>query len=181
MRALKIVRKTKSSSLTTVHDIAVQDAHHYILENGVVSHNSYVPQQILSGGGGIQYASDSIVFLSKSKDKEGTEVVGNIMKGRMFKSRLSRENKVAEMRLSYDTGLDRYFGLLEMAEEAGMVKRVGNRYEFPNGEKYFRKNIDEDPAAVYTTEFLNDLDKAVQRKFKYGQGEKPPVDPDIED
>lgn len=142
---------------------------------------AYVPSQVLSGGGGLQYASDSIVFLSKSKDKEGTEIVGNIMKGRMFKSRMSRENKIAEMRLSYDTGLDRWFGLLEMAEEAGMVKRVGNRYEFPNGQKYFRKNIDEDPTAVYTTEFLNDLDVAVQKKFKYGVGEKPPEDPDIED
>lgn len=134
---------------------------------------AYVPTQVLSGGGGIQYASDSIVFLRKSKDKDGTEVVGVILKGRMFKSRLSRENRDAEMRLSYDSGLDRYHGLLELAEEAKIVERVGNRYVFPNGSKLFRKNIDEAPESVWTKELLDLVEAAANKKYQYGAGEKP--------
>lgn len=139
---------------------------------------AYVPTQALSGGGGIEYASDLICFLSKSKDKDGKDVVGNILKGRMHKSRLSRENKIGEMRLSYDTGLDRYFGLLELGEKHGVIERIGNKYQFPDGQKYFRKEIDSDPERVYTQEVLEMLELAANREFRYGSGESVPVSRD---
>jgi RecA/RadA recombinase len=138
---------------------------------------AYVPTQVLSGGGGVVYASDNIVFLRKSKDKEGTEVVGNILKARMHKSRGSRENREVEMRLSYDTGLDRYFGLLELGERHGVVKRVGNRYQFPDGQLHFRKHIDADPESVYTETVLAELEKAANREFQYGNTITETVDP----
>lgn len=129
---------------------------------------AYVPTQVLSGGGGVMYASDNIVFFRKSKDKDGTEIIGNILKAKMFKSRLSRENREVAMRLSYETGLDRYFGLIELGEKYKIIERIGNKYQFPDGKKYFRKEIDAHPELVFTTEVLEQLDVAAGREFKYG-------------
>lgn len=131
---------------------------------------NYFPGQELSGGGGLRYSSDSILMIRKSKDKDGTEVVGVIIKGAMYKSRLSRENQSAAMQLSYDTGLNRYYGLLEFAEECGAVERVGNKYVFPHlpDQKFFKKKIVEDPEMFWTREMLELLEPEINAKFMYG-------------
>ena len=72
---------------------------------------SMFPTKEMGGGSGLKYAASSIVFLSKKKDKNGTEVVGNIVHCKNHKSRLTIENKMVDVRLSYEKGLDRYYGL----------------------------------------------------------------------
>ena len=59
----------------------------------------------------------SIVYLSKKKDKDGTEVVGNIIHCKNQKSRLTIENKMVDVKLGYQSGIDRYYGLLEFGEK----------------------------------------------------------------
>ena len=91
---------------------------------------SYVPTKEMGGGSGLKYAASSIIYLSKKKEKDGTEIVGNIIKAKTAKSRLSKENKNVEVRLYYDErGLDRYYGLLELGEIGGLWKNVAGRYE----------------------------------------------------
>ena len=86
---------------------------------------SYVPTKEMGGGSGLKYAASTIIYLSKKKEKDKTEVVGNIIKAKTVKSRLSRENKTAEIRLYFDErGLDRYYGLLELGEIGGLWKNV---------------------------------------------------------
>jgi len=91
---------------------------------------SYVPTKEMGGGSGLKYAASTIIYLSKKKEKDKTEVVGNIIKAKTAKSRLSKENKQVEIRLYYDErGLDRYYGLLELGELGGLWKNVAGRYE----------------------------------------------------
>ena len=61
-------------------------------------------------------------FISaKRKEKDGTEIVGNLIKAKTAKSRLSKENKDVTVRLFYDDrGLDRHYGLLELGELGGL-------------------------------------------------------------
>ena len=73
------------------------------------------PQQVMGGGTGLYYASSNIVFLSKRKEKEGTEVIGNIIHCKNHKSRLTVENKMIDALVTYDKGLDRWYGMLELA------------------------------------------------------------------
>ena len=74
---------------------------------------SYVPTKEMGGGSGLKYAASTIIYLSKKKEKDQKEVVGNIIKAKTAKSRLSKENKQVEIRLYFDErGLDRYYGLL---------------------------------------------------------------------
>ena len=142
---------------------------------------AYIPTKEMAGGSGLKYTASTIVFLSKKKDKDGTEVVGNIIKAKLVKSRLTKENSQVEVRLSYSTGLDRYYGLLEIAEKYNIIKKVSTRYELPDGTKVFGKNINEEPEKYFTPEVLLQIDEACKKEFLYGQGNDTVVEEEVED
>ncbi|NBW18149.1 MAG: recombinase RecA [Caulobacteraceae bacterium] len=129
---------------------------------------AYVPTKEMGGGSGLKYASSTIVYLSKKKEKDGTDIIGNIIKAKTAKSRLSKENKVVEIRLFYDErGLDKYYGLLELGELGGLWKNVAGRYEI-NGKKLYAKEIFKDPEKYFTAEVMQALDETAQKEFSYG-------------
>jgi len=129
---------------------------------------SYVPTKEMGGGSGLKYAASTIIYLSKKKEKDGTEIVGNIIKAKTAKSRLSKENKDVEVRLFYDErGLDRYYGLLELGEIGGLWKNVAGRYEI-DGKKVYAKAILKEPEVYFTPEVMEKLDKIAQSEFSYG-------------
>ena len=133
---------------------------------------SMFPQKEMGGGSGLKYAASSIIYLSKRKDKEGTEVVGNIIHCKNFKSRLTKENAMIDVKLTYKKGLDKYYGLIELGEEAGIFKKVSTRYEMPDGSKVFGKNINDNPEKYFTKEVLDKIDEQAKRKFQYGSDEE---------
>jgi RecA/RadA recombinase len=129
---------------------------------------AYVPTKEMGGGSGLKYAASTIIYLGKKKEKDGKEVVGNIIKAKTAKSRLSKENKTVEIRLYYDErGLDRYYGLLELGEIGGLWKNVAGRYEI-GGKKLYAKQILADPDTYFTPEVLQALDETAQKEFSYG-------------
>ena len=132
---------------------------------------SMYPQKEMGGGSGLKYAASSIVYLSKRKEKDGTEVIGNIIHCKNYKSRLTKENAMIDVRLTYKEGLDQYYGLLELGEAAGVFKKVSTRYEMPDGSKVFGKNINENPDKYFTKEVLETIDEYAKRKFTYGTEE----------
>jgi len=128
---------------------------------------SYVPMKEMGGGSGLKYAASTIIFLSKTKEKDGTEVIGNIIKCRAQKSRFTKENSLVETRLYYDKGLDPYYGLLELGEKYNIFTKSGGRYEI-NGTKYYAKSILSDPTKFFTEDVMEQLDWAAKEEFKYG-------------
>jgi len=129
---------------------------------------SYVPTKEMGGGSGLKYAASTIIYLSKKKEKDGKEVIGNIIKAKTHKSRLSKENKEVEIRLYYDErGLDRYYGLLELGELGGMWKNVAGRYEM-NGKKIYAKEILKNPTEYFTDDIMKQLDAVAKQQFSYG-------------
>ena len=128
---------------------------------------SMFPQKEMGGGSGLKYAASSIIYLSKRKEKDGTEVVGNIIHCKNHKSRLTKENKMVDVRLTYDKGLDRYYGLLELAEKHGVFKKVSTRIELPDGSKQFGKTILNNPEEYFTDEVMQKLEAAAAKEFKY--------------
>ena len=132
---------------------------------------SMFPQKEMGGGSGLKYAASSIIYLGKRKEKDGTEVVGNIIHCKNYKSRITKENAQIDVRLTYKHGLDRYYGLLELGEEAGVFKKVSTRYEMPDGTKVFGKTINTEPEKYFTKEVLGKIDEFTKQKFTYGQDE----------
>jgi RecA/RadA recombinase len=129
---------------------------------------SMFPQKEMGGGSGLKYAASSIVYLSKRKEKDGTEIIGNIIHCKNYKSRLTKENKVVDVRLTYDKGLDRYYGLLDLALKHNIFKSVSTRVELPDGSKTFGKTINNNPEKYFTPEILKQLDDVCSKEFKYG-------------
>jgi len=130
---------------------------------------AYVPTKEMGGGSGLKYAASTIIYLGKKKEKDGKEVIGNIIKAKTHKSRLSKENKQVEIRLYYDErGLDRYYGLLELGELGGLWKNVAGRYEM-NGKKVYAKAIYKDPEEYFTPEIMQALDEIAKTEYGYGE------------
>ena len=132
------------------------------------SMGSMFPTKEMGGGSGLKYAASSIIFLSKKKEKDGTEVIGNIVHCKNHKSRLTIENKMVDVRLTYDKGLDKYYGLLELAEKYDIFKKVSTRYEMPDGAKLYGKQILNDPEKYFTKEVMDRIEEAAQKEFTYG-------------
>jgi len=129
---------------------------------------AYVPTKEMGGGSGLKYAASTIIYLGKKKEKDGKEVVGNIIKAKTAKSRLSKENKTVEIRLYYDErGLDKYYGLLELGEIGELWKNVAGRYEI-HGKKVYAKEIYKNPEKYFTPEVLQALDEIAAKEFSYG-------------
>jgi RecA/RadA recombinase len=130
---------------------------------------SYIPMKEMGGGSGLKYAASTIAYLSKKKEKDGDgDVIGNVIKVKMHKSRLSKENQDVEVLLTYDKGLDKYYGLLELAEKYEIIKKVSTRYELPDGRKVFGKEIRNNPTEYFTEEILAKLEECAGKEFSYG-------------
>lgn len=129
---------------------------------------SYVPTKEMGGGTGLKYAASTIIYLGKKKEKDGTEVVGNIIKCEAKKSRLTKEGSKVETRLYFDErGLDRYYGLLELGEEHGVFTRKGNRIVVGESSVY-PSVILADPEKYFTEEVMAQLEEAARKEFSYG-------------
>ena len=132
------------------------------------SMGSMFPTKEMGGGSGLKYAASSIVFLSKKKEKDGTEVIGNIVHCKNHKSRLTIENKMVDVRLNYEKGLDKYYGLLDLAEKYNVFKKVSTRFELPDGTKEFGKTIMNNPTKYFTKDVMTILNECAEKEFKYG-------------
>jgi RecA/RadA recombinase len=130
---------------------------------------AYVPTKEMGGGSGLKYAASTIVYLSKKKEKNADgDVIGNIIHCKLYKSRLTKENQMVDVQLNYDTGLNRYYGLVDIAMNHGIFKKVSTRIELPDGTTAFEKNINENPEKYFTAEVMKRLEEAVAKEFKYG-------------
>ena len=129
---------------------------------------SYMPSKEMGGGAGLKYAASTIIYLSKSKEKEGTDLVGNIIKCEAKKSRLSKEGSKVATRLYFDErGLDQYYGLLELGEKYGVFKRVGNRIAI-GGSNVYPKSILSNPEKYFTDEVMARLEESARTEYSYG-------------
>ena len=129
---------------------------------------SYVPMKEMGGGAGLKYAASTIIYLSKSKEKDGTDVVGNIVKCEAKKSRFTKEGSKVATRLFFDErGLDKYYGLIELGEKYNVFKRVGNRIAI-GGSNVYPKSILSDPEKYFTDEVMAKLEEAARTEYSYG-------------
>ena len=129
---------------------------------------AYVPTKEMGGGSGLKYAASTIIYLSKKKEKDGKDVIGNIVKAKAAKSRLTVENSQVETRLYFDArGLDKYYGLLELGEKYGVFERKGNRIIVGESSVY-PSAILKDPTKYFTEEIMEKLDWAASQEYKYG-------------
>lgn len=124
--------------------------------------------KVQGGGSGLIYAASTILTFSKAKEKTSDgEITGVIITVTAGMSRFTREGLKVKIRLKFDGGLDRYYGLLEIAEAAKIFKKVSTKYEFADGSKVFGSQIIKNPEKYFTKEVLDQIDEYTQRVFTY--------------
>lgn len=140
-----------------------------LVTNHVYQTMGMFPTKEMGGGGGLKYAANNIIALSKSKNKDadGT-VTGIFIRCKNLKSRLTKENTEASVMLSYDKGLDRYYGLIDLAIEHGIFKKVSTKVEVADGTTHFEKHIINNPTKYFTEDVLKRIDEAAQKEYSYG-------------
>ena len=129
---------------------------------------SMFPTKEMGGGSGLKYAASTIIYLSKKKVKDGTSVIGNIIHCKLYKSRLTKENSMVDVMLNYDSGLDPYYGLVDIAIQEGIFEKIGTRVQVADGSKVYEKQIYKEPTKYFTEDIMLKIDAAVAKMFKYG-------------
>jgi hypothetical protein len=175
------VKSIRSIGRRKVYDISVQDAEHYVLENGVVTHNT-----------GSYYAADNIFIVGRQQDKKGqgesAELLGYNFIINVEKSRYVKEKSRIPVTVNFDSGINRYSGLLDMALESGHVVSPTNgwyqRVNVSTGEvigKKFNKADANSPEFMDPIVFDEAFKTWVRDTYSVGGGksiyseDKPPV------
>lgn len=148
----------------------------FVLTNHTYMTQGLFAQTVQGGGTGLEYAASTVVFLSKKKDKVGSDVVGNIIHCKLDKGRLTKENSLIDTAIRYDTGLQRWYGMIDLAIEAGIWQKSGTRIELQDGSKIYAKNIMEEVDRFFTDDIMSKIDKYCERKFKYGNAVQEEID-----
>jgi RecA/RadA recombinase len=104
----------------TMKDIPCVVVNHTYKEIGMF------PKDIVGGGTGSYYSADNIFILGRQQEKEGTEIVGYNFIINVEKSRYVREKSKIPVSVSFDGGISRWSGLLDIALESGHVTKPSN-------------------------------------------------------
>jgi len=113
------------------------------------SQDMFDPDDKISGGQGFIYASSIVVAMKKLKLKEDedgnkiTDVMGIRAACKVMKTRYAKPFEGVQVKIPYETGMNPYSGLVDLAEKKNILKKDGNKLMFvtTDGEiiKYFRK------------------------------------------
>ena len=165
---------TKSQTIKSVFRIITSKLGKLKIPMIVTNHtyktmNPYGDPTDMGGGSGLKYAASTIITLTKSKEKDSSkEIIGNIIKVKTYKSRLTKENTQIATRLFFDSrGLDEYYGLLELGEKYGVFERKGNRIVVGDTSVYPSAML-KDPDKYFTKEIMQALDECAKKEFAYG-------------
>jgi hypothetical protein len=159
------VTEIKSVGKQKVYDVSVTDAEHYFLSNGVASHNT--------GG---MYSANQVFIIGKAQEKDGTELVGYNFTINIEKSRFVREKSKFPFLVTFQGGINKYSGLLDVALEGGYVTKPSNgwyaKVNQETGEIGDKKRFNDTQNAEFMDSLLNDegFNNYVKQKYAIAYG-----------
>jgi RecA/RadA recombinase len=152
-------------------DIPMIVVNHIYMEQGMF------PKAIVSGGTGIYYSADNIFIIGRQQEKTGTEITGYNFIINVEKSRFVKEKSKIPVEVSWDDGISKWSGLLDMALESGHVikPKVGwyQRVDLETGEVFDKNYREKD---TYNFSFWHPIlsspsfNKFVENKYCIGSG-----------
>jgi RecA/RadA recombinase len=152
-------------------DIPLVVVNHTYMEIGMF------PKAIVGGGTGAMYSADNVYILGRQQEKEGTEIVGYNFIINVEKSRYVKEKSKIPVSVSFDGGLSKWSGLLDLALESKHVVKPSNGWyskcDPETGEvetkKYRIKETDDKDfwLSILTSKSFYDF---VKNKYSIGQG-----------
>ena len=132
------------------------------------------PTKVVSGGTGMYYSADTIWIVGRQQDKVGTEIQGYHFVINVEKSRFVKEKSKIPISVSWENGVDKFSGLLDMAMDYGVISRSGGWYQMVDvetGEIADKKFREKD---THNNEFWQPIledekfDEFITKKFRVG-------------
>lgn len=159
------IASIKNVGSRPVYDLSVSEVEHYVLKNGVVTHNT-----------GIYYSADTIWILGRQQDKDGKEIKGYNFIINVEKSRYVKEKSKIPISVSWEGGIFKWSGLLELALEHGSIFKPKPGY-YDRKENVDSKGIKESVLLknnAFWESLLKETDiaKFIEDKYKIGKIEK---------
>lgn len=128
------------------------------------------PTTEVAGGGGFKYAADIILLIGKRKDADDNKVVqGSVLHLKVDKGWNVKQYSEFRAYLSFSKGLDRYFGLQDIAIESGVFEKGDKRIILPDGTKVFERELLESPEKYYTEDVLKRIDAFVKERYCFAE------------
>lgn len=162
-------------------DIPLIVVNHTYMEIGLY------PKAIVGGGTGAMYSADNVYILGRQQEKDGTEIVGYNFIINVEKSRYVKEKSKIPVSVSFDGGLSKWSGLLDVALESGHVIKPSNgwysKVDKETGviedKKYRLKDTDTKDfwLPIITTKSFYDF---IKTKYSIGQGSQMMQDEELD-
>jgi RecA/RadA recombinase len=134
------------------------------------------PKDIVGGGTGSYYSADNIYIIGRQQEKDGTEIVGYNFIINVEKSRYVKEKSKIPISVSFDGGISKYSGLLDLALESGHVVKPTNgwyaKVDQATGEIGDKKRIADTATAEFMEPILKDpkFKDFVKQKYEIAYG-----------
>jgi RecA/RadA recombinase len=166
-KALKSLFRIITPKLTT-KDIPCIAVNHTYKEIGLF------PKNIISGGTGIYYSANQIFIISKAQEKEGTDLAGFKFTINIEKSRYVKEKAKLPFTVLYDSGIQKWSSLMDLAIESGHITKATqgwyNTTDLETGEiiepKRRGKDIEQDDDFFEALIKDNRFNKFIEKKYK---------------
>lgn len=134
--------------------------------NHTYKEQALYPKDIVSGGTGPMYSADNVWIIGRQQDKEGTEIQGYHFVIKVEKSRFVREGSKIPISVSWEGGISKWSGLLDVALETKHVTKPKQGWYLGVGKEKNVRAKDTQREDFWKPIFENtDFAQAIQSKF----------------
>ena len=133
-------------------------------------------KDVVGGGTGSYYSADNIYIIGRQQEKDGTEIVGYNFIINVEKSRYVKERSKIPITVSFDGGINRWSGLLDIALESGHVVKPSNgwyaKVDRSTGEILDKKRFSDTQNEEFWKDLLADssFKDYIRKKYEIGYG-----------
>ena len=140
------------------------------------------PKDVVGGGTGIYYSADNIWIIGRQQDKQGTEIKGYHFVINVDKSRYVKEKSKIPISVSWEGGVQRYSGLLDVALAGGYVVKPSNGWYSVNGDEKKVRQADTLQKEFWTPIFEDtDFADFIKKQYSIGHEDQVSMDEIVED
>jgi len=140
-------------------------------------------KEVMGGGTGTIFASDTIIFMGKQQEKDGKELLGYNFVLNIEKSRFVKEKEKISVLVTYNKGIDKFSGMFDLAVEFGIIDSPSQGYyTLPNDDKKLRRKVIEGDDKVMRS-IIDDeeFQKMVAKKYKLSESGNQVVELEAEE
>ena len=140
------------------------------------------PKDVVGGGTGIYYSADNIWIIGRQQDKQGTEIKGYHFVINVDKSRYVKEKSKIPISVSWEGGVQRYSGLLDVALAGGYVVKPSNGWYSVAGDEKKVRQADTLQKEFWTPIFEEtDFADFIKKQYSIGHEDQVSMDEIVED